>query len=379
MIGARHSTRARWTPAWKIGCQVGWQLGWPRLWRDRWRWLARRWAFALAGLAVGWLVVGAWHFETVQALWDSEARVQDLKAKLNAQEQVHTQTQKQTQLQPAQTRQAPGNAALSAPAGPPAAMARWPTPGTQAAVWPQMGPWMAQRGLRLLSMRPEPPSPAGTWPSQAVALRLQGRFDDWVAAWAALNAPGPLWSLERLRITPQEGGVAIDAVLRLWLSPESRAKPHLAGAPVPTALPIEAVQLALRSGMDAPVFVATPSQALASTVVAAGLPEMSPKATGAALASSASPTSSPTRDTPMPVLSPDPAHWPLDQVRLAGVWQFAHDAQLILQAGPHWVRAHVGLRIGPDGHVVHSIQAHEVHLRAGQGPVWVIGLEKAKP
>jgi hypothetical protein len=79
------------------------------------------------------------------------------------------------------------------------------------------------------------------------------------------------------------------------------------------------------------------------------------------------------------LFSPDPADWPLEQVRLAGIWQHAQDAQLILMAGPHWVRARVGQRIGTQGHVVQSIHAREVHLRAAQGPVQVIGLEKATP
>ena len=79
------------------------------------------------------------------------------------------------------------------------------------------------------------------------------------------------------------------------------------------------------------------------------------------------------------LLSPDPADWPLEQVRLVGIWQHAHDAQLILMAGPHWVRAQVGQRIGTQGHVVQSIHAREVHLRAAQGSVQVIGLERAKP
>jgi pimeloyl-ACP methyl ester carboxylesterase len=51
------------------------------------------------------------------------------------------------------------------------------------------------------------------WPSQAVALRLQARFDDWVAVWAAMNARGPVWGIERLRITPQGGEVAMEKVL----------------------------------------------------------------------------------------------------------------------------------------------------------------------
>jgi Tfp pilus assembly protein PilP len=79
------------------------------------------------------------------------------------------------------------------------------------------------------------------------------------------------------------------------------------------------------------------------------------------------------------LFSPDPADWPLEQVRLAGIWQHAHEAQLILMAGPHWVPARVGQRIGSQGHVVQSIHAREVHLRAAQGPMQVIGLEKATP
>jgi Tfp pilus assembly protein PilP len=69
----------------------------------------------------------------------------------------------------------------------------------------------------------------------------------------------------------------------------------------------------------------------------------------------------------------------LDQVRLVGVWQQGQGVHPILMAGPHWALARMGQRIGPQGHVVNSIHAGEVHLRAAQGPVWVIGLEKAKP
>ena len=36
---------------------------------------------------------------------------------------------------------------------------------------------------------------------EAAALD-ERRFDDWVAVWAAMNARGPVWGIERLRITP---------------------------------------------------------------------------------------------------------------------------------------------------------------------------------
>jgi hypothetical protein len=361
MMRTRSWNWAAWAPAWR--------LGWPSLWRDRWRWLARRWAFALGGFAVGFLGVGSLHLEDLEALRESEAHVLDLQAKLNSQKQV----------QPAQDQRAPSHSALNTLTGPPPVMAWWPVHGTEALVWPQLERMMAQYGLRLLSLRPEPPSLVGAWPSQAVALRLQGRFDDWVTVWAALNTRGPAWGLERLRITPQEGEVAIDAVLRLWLSPTASASPKPAQTTAPAQLMTGSAQLAQRTGVGAPVFVVTPSRPITSSVVAADLPEQEPAPVAKALAPNASAPAHRTAALPVATLSPDPAHWPLEQVRVGGVWQQAQGAQLILMAGPHWVSARVGQRIGQQGHVVESIHAQEVHLRAAQGPVWVIGLEKAKP
>ena len=347
-----------------------WRLGWPSLWRDRWRWLARRWAFALAGFAVGMLGVVGWHFDAFEALWESEAQVLDLQSKIQIQEQS------------VQIKQAPGaTASLNTPAGPPPVMAWWPVQGAQAAVWPQLERLLVQHGLRLLSLRPEPPSSGGAWPSQAVALRLQGRFGDWVNVWASLNARGPVWGIERLRITPQEGGVAIDAVLRLWLSPEPTAMAKLAGTPVLAELMPSSALIPLRSGAGASVFVATASTPGTPSGMAAGVKteEMVRASSRTGLASSALVPEKRTLAETIPSLSPDPAKWPLEQVRLAGVWRQAQGEELILMAGPHWVRARVGQRIGANGHVVNSIHAEEVHLRAAQGPVWVIGLEKAKP
>lgn len=351
-------------PAWP----PAWRLGWPSLWRDRWRWLARRWAFALGGLLVGMLGVVGWQFEAFHALHESEAQVFDLQAKLQA------------QLVTAQLKPALG-AALNTPTGPPPVMAWWPIQGTQAAVWPQLERSMAHHGLRLLSLRPEAPSLGGAWPSQAVALQLQGRFDDWVNAWAGLNSRGPVWELERLRITPQEGGVAIDAVLRLWLSPEATLIPKSAWTPVPTEWLPAPVLNGRRLGALAPVFVATVSPSATSSGVAAGLKAVDPLPlpAGTAFRSSAKALESLDSPPPMPTLSPDPADWPLDQVRLVGVWQQGQGVHPILMAGPHWSFARLGQRIGPQGHVVNSIHAGEVHLRAAQGPVWVIGLEKVKP
>jgi hypothetical protein len=345
-----------------------WQLGWPRLWRDRWRWLARRWAFALAGFGLGLLGVGSVQLEALDALWESEAQVQDLRAQFPAQQK--------------QASKGPGaHVDLNAPTGPPQVLAWWPLQGTQSAVWPQLERLFAHHGVRLLSLRPEPSSPMGAWPSQAVALRLQARFDDWVAVWTAMNTRGPVWGIERLRITPQGGEVAIEAVLRLWLSPAATSTPGGGAALAPGALFPSPVSVGLRPRAGGPVFVTTPLPSVASSVAVPNFKGEDPVSsqTGAGVQSRTSPQENLASVLPTALFSPDPADWPLEQVRMVGIWQHGHDAQLILMAGPHWVRARVGQRIGTQGHVVQSIHAREVHLRAAQGPMQVIGLEKAKP
>jgi hypothetical protein len=360
MMRSRASTWRAMAPAWR--------LGWPRLWRDRWRWLARRWAFALVGFGLGLLGVGSVQLQALEALWESEAQVQDLRAQLLAQQK--------------QASNGPGaHTNLNAPTGPPQVMARWPVQGTQSAVWSQLERFFAQHGVRLLSLRPEPASLTGAWPSQAVALRLQARFDDWVAVWAAMNTNGPIWGIERLRITPQGGGVAIEAVLRLWLSSAATSTPGGGGALALGELFPGPAPVGLRSRAGGPVFVTTPLPVVVSSVAAPNFKEedLLSKQPGAGVPSRTTPQESRASVLQTELLSPDPTDWPLEQVRLAGIWQHAHDAQLILMAGPHWVRARVGQRIGTQGHVVQSIHAREVHLRAAQGPMQVIGFEKANP
>ena len=360
MMRSRASTWRAMAPAWR--------LGWPRLWRDRWRWLARRWAFALVGFGLGLLGVGSGQLQALEALWESEAQVQDLRAQLLAQQK--------------QASNGPGaHTNLNAPTGPPQVMARWPVQGTQSAVWSQLERFFAQHGVRLLSLRPEPASLTGAWPSQAVALRLQARFDDWVAVWAAMNTNGPIWGIERLRITPQGGGVAIEAVLRLWLSSAATSTPGGGGALALGELFPGPAPVGLRSRAGGPVFVTTPLPVVVSSVAAPNFKEedLLSKQPGAGVPSRTTPQESRASVLQTELLSPDPTDWPLEQVRLAGIWQHAHDAQLILMAGPHWVRARVGQRIGTQGHVVQSIHAREVHLRAAQGPMQVIGFEKANP
>lgn len=352
---------------------TAWHLDWPARWGDRWRWLLRRWVFALSGFGIAFAGLGSWQLGTLEALWVSESQTQALRSQLQT---LSTQPPVR-----------PGSvAAANLPNGPPPVMGFWPVFGTQAAVWPQLERVFVQHGLRLLSLRPEPLGPAGAWPSQAVAIRLQARFDDWVAVWQALNARGPVWSIERLRITPQEGGVAIDAVLRLWLSPSQGG--ILSGADQPAIVGwfSNPEPSTLRSRVVSPVFVPWPvlATSISAPPVLAAVLGTQKAGSDPALAALERPlkgfaNASDRVGMFAPIFSPDPVSWPLEQVRLAGVWQQAHDKQFILQAGPHWVRAHVGQAIGTAGHVVESIHDQEVHLRTARGLVQVIGLDKTKP
>jgi len=358
-----HSRRWAWS-AWAPVLQ----MGWPTLWRDRWRWLARRWAFALAGFGLGLLGIGSWQLESISALWKIEAQVHDLQAQLLAQ-------QEQTSNGPSATSD------LNVPMGPPPVMAWWPAQGTQAEVWPQLERLFAQHRLRLLSLRPERASSMVAWPSQAVALRLQGRFDDWVAVWAALNTRGPVWGIERLLISPQGSGVTIEAVLRLWLSPRATSMTGAGLPQMPDELFTGSAPVAWRAKAGATVFVTSPSPMVSSSIKAPRLEGVDEVTTPANVNVQPRDSTQQQRASALQTapLSADPADWPLEQVRLVGIWQQTHEAQPILMAGPYWVQARVGQRIGTQGHVVHSIHAQEVHLRASQGPIQVIGLEKAKP
>lgn len=70
----------------------------------------RRWAFALAGFAVGLVVVIGWQFENLEALMESEAQLQALRDKVHAPEPLQEQEPRMS--------------------GPPSVMAWWPALGT---------------------------------------------------------------------------------------------------------------------------------------------------------------------------------------------------------------------------------------------------------
>jgi hypothetical protein len=368
--------------------------------------VVRRWVFAVAGFTVGLAAVGSVHMEAINEWLDAETQTEQLRHELQA-------------LQATDSRGSGVLTGLGAPSGPPKALALWPSQDTQFLIWPQLQIMLARHGVQLLSLRPASISQGGAWSSQAVTLQMRARFDDWVQAWAAMNARGPVWSIDRLRMTPLDTGVAIEAVLRVWLldsskthkpAPVSQQAQNMPGVIGPreglaSGITVKTQKLfvddsARRVGLGfagssraasagasgAPVFVQTSLVNQPGPAGGATKGDVQPMSGGVALVPGAdalmarpSIQAGDARLASFGVFSSEPDSWPLDQVRMAGVWQHAREKKVILVAGPHWVGVHEGQRIGPQGHVVVGIQAQEVRLRAAQGPEHVIRLEKAAP
>lgn len=327
--------------------------------RDRWRWLARRWTFALLGFAAGLLWVAWWHAQALGVLLTQEDQLQSLHGQLATLKAQSSRVQQQS----------------GAPQAPPVLLAQLPSEGRQGVIWLQLSQLLAQHAVQLRSLRPLPDVLPAPLTSQAVAVRLHAQFGDWTAVWLAMNANGPVWSIDRLRITPQDQGVDIEAVLRVWFGDG----PGSAALFEPDLLHPEATRTArMKSAVFRQVpepdaqWLADPqdkSEAAAAWRQVAAVDQaqtVDVAVEGAALG----------RVNPV-VLSADPALWPLERVRLLGIWQQAQDSHAILAAGPHWVRARVGQQVA--GHRIDRILSQEVHLLPSLGAVKVLGLAKASP
>lgn len=321
---------------------------------NRWWTRVRHWRFALAGFSAVLLGAAWWHSEALSGLWHQAHEVQSMQVQMLA-------LKAQVSITPNPK---------DAPNEPPAWLLHLPSADRQALIWQYFSRLLAQHRVHLHALRPVPDAMPAPLASQAVAVRLHAQFDDWVAVWGRLNAQGPVWSVDRLRITPQGQGLDIEAVLRVWLgnnadfSAWAVTAPHWLGdGPSP--------------GGKSAVFWQEPG------MVDQVPNEPQVNAPGQALKGRSSVAGQSTSDEPLvtdpPNLSADPAQWPLERIRLLGVWRHAQDAQAILSAGPHWVQARVGQRVGPLGHRLDSIHAHEVHLRSIQGQIQVLGLSEVKP
>ena len=332
---------------------------WPHLQRLLERWL-RRWGFAITGWVVG-----------LSGVWLAQAQVSEDHANVA---QAVAQLHQQLATLPAGLS---GNPDKPLPADQQNMLMSLPVQARQGQIWVDLQQALTGGGLSLQSLRPLPPSlAAGSnagLPSQAVAVRLLGRFEDWSHVWAAFTQAGPVCSIDRISVAatahPEE--VQIDAVLRVWLRPGDvgvHAQPEPDGAwdqltllePRPlgrSGAVLFAQAKGLSSGGDA-VRLAESADASASASGASGVSGVS----GAAVAVAG--------PDPLPE---DPRHWPLARVRLAGLWQQGADRQAILSAGPHWVRVSQGQRVTQEGHRVAAITDAGVSLRLAQGPMLMLG------
>ena len=274
-----------------------------------------RWAWALATCLAGLGLVMVW------ALDELEAHAQ-LRQKVQALQDVSPVARAPAGMaSTAREARAPDASAL---------LERLPDVSDAPGLWLALQKGLQQQGLQLEALRPQALQEGGPLPSQAVAVRMQGRYADMVSAWASLTDAGPVWSLDRMSVSPSgsTGQLQWDSVWRVWLRP---------GPASAEAWPAHWDATARQgSARIADPFVA--ELGLAPSAAEPDLP------------------------------SADPRHWPLAQTRLLGVWLQDGHWQAVLAAGPHWAVLGPGASVAQEGYRIQSIHPDAVALQGLQPP-----------
>jgi len=287
---------------------------------------ARRWIWALAGSMAGMGGMLWWNADVIEQ---------------------HSQLQRKVQGLQGVARPV-GSAVHALPAGFDL-IDRLPAQSSASRLGLDLQNGLESQGLQVLALRPQALQTGLPLPSQAVALRLQGRFLDFSQAWTALVDAGPVWTLDRLTVVPSlpAGQLQWDGVWRAWLRPDAAAEQAWPVGWVTSTRP------GLSLGNDP--FV-PPGSALAGPAVNAS--DVAPAA-----------------------LSADPRQWPLASIRLVGVWQQADRVQAVLSAGSHWVALGVGARLAVEGYRVKAVYPELVELQPPKGEdlVHILRLERAWP
>lgn len=288
---------------------------------------ARRWIWALAGALVGVTTVLGWDADVIER---------------------HSQLQQQVQGLQSAARPASA-AAVARPAGLDW-VDRLPAQSAASRLGLDLQSGLAPHGLQVQALRPQALQAGVPLPSQAVALRWQGRFVDFAQAWSSLVDAGPVWTLDRLTVVPSlpTGQLQWDGVWRAWLRPDAAAEQAWPAGWVTSSRP----GLPLGHDPFAPVVsaLASPAAAAASDVGGATWPA-------------------------------DPRQWPLASVRLVGLWQQAGSVHAVLAAGPHWVVLGAGDRLALEGYRIKAVHAESVELQPLKGGGWVhvLRLERESP
>ncbi len=201
-------------------------------------------------------------------------------------------------------------------------------------VWPWLQQRLRSQGLQVQVLRPQAVSRPQALPEQAVAMRLQGRWRDWLAFQEALNRHAPWWVIDQWQVVPvgpQSDEVRIELQARLGFRPSALQ----AERTVPRVWPEWPVLGDGRPMPGADLFAqAHTPLATASTAEA---------------------------QAPLPA---DPRDWPVHALRLLGVWQQAGTAHAVLGDGLNQVVVKQGQRIGREAYRVRRIGDGQVELGA---------------
>ena len=322
-------------------------LRWPHLQRLAERWL-RIWGFAVSGLALG--LCGVWLIQAEV----SDDHGQALQAVVGLQQQMATR--------PSVLSAKPEKPLSSAEQN---MLASLPAAIRQENIWGDVQQALNQHGLHLLSLRPMPPTAADTryggLSSQAMTVQMRGRFEDWTRLWAACALTGPLCAMDRISVlaTARADEVQIDVVLRVWMRPGEAGEQEGFGQEA-LFVPVPVEQ---RSPVQQRAALFAQVQALAAPMAEEALRVSTNTDQKPMLAKGTPGTAA------VEALPEDPRQWPLDRVRLVGLWRQGTQRQATLSAGPHWTQVILGQHVTLEGHRVVAITDEGVSLRRAQEPL----------
>lgn len=261
------------------------------------------------------------------------------------QEVARLQAQTQVPL-PVQARKLHGKPPADAPVQQGPSLPDEPGLAEAETVWSWLQQRMQSQGLQLQVLRPQTVTTDKGLPEQAVAMRLQGRWHDWLAMEEALHAHAPWWVIDQWQVVPaaaQSEDVRIELQARLALRPPALAQEGR------RVWPVWPVDPGSQRAVPTPLF-ATAEMAAPASEVAGSLPA-------------------------------DPRGWQVNQLRLLGVWRQTGAAHAVVGMGQDQRVIRLGQQIGPEPYRVRRIGDDRVELIAirTNGPELHLTLQGGRP
>lgn len=221
-------------------------------------------------------------------------------------------------------------------------------------IWPWLQQRLQAQGLQLKALQPQATETVQGLPEQAVRLRLQGRWRDWLLFEQAIDAHAPWWTMDHWQIAPdgtKPGEVRIELQVRWGLLPPAlqtqRGVPRTWPAWTVAADPASEDALLFNRPSASPV--ALPGQAAVHSGVGA--------------------------------LPADPRSWPVSALRLLGVWQQGGAAHAVLGLGLDKVTVKPGQLVGVEGYRVGRVHDTGIELQPPRThePVLRLNLQAERP